>query len=129
MLIIDISLESAPLLQKYIRWTAPKAAPFDIKQDTPPLLDSMIDMFLPGSLDTDKRDFERESIVNFIRQLSQLRRESLQKGFSDSHVLYNVSALSSAYPFVSEFVVKLTSYNGKRKLTGTVKIYSSIGRT
>lgn len=101
MLIIDSSFESAPLLQNYIRWMAPKAAPFDIKYDTPPLLNNIIDIFLPASLDKEKRDFERESIVNFIRQLTQLRRESLRKGFSDSHVLYNVSALNSVYPFVS----------------------------
>lgn len=104
MLIIDTSFESAPLLQNHIRWTAPKAAPFDIKYDVPPLLDNMIDIFLPASLDMDKRDFERESIVNFIRQLTQLRRESIRKGFSDSHVLYNVSALSALYPFVSIIV-------------------------
>lgn len=103
MLIIDSSFESAPLLQKPIRWTAPKAAPFEIKFDIPPLLDSLIDIFLPASLDADKRDFERESIVNFVRELTQLRRESFRKGFSDSHVLYNVSALNTLYPFVSDY--------------------------
>lgn len=102
MLIIDSSFESAPLLQNYIRWTAPKAAPFDIKYDIPPLLDNIIDIFLPASLDSDKRDFERESIVSFVRQLTQLRRESLRKGFSDSHVLYNISSISTVYPFVSD---------------------------
>lgn len=102
MLIIDSSFESAPLLQNYIRWTAPKAAPFDIRYDVPPLLDNIIDIFLPASLDLDKRDFERESIVNFVRQLTQLRRESLRKGFSDSHVLYNISSISTVYPFVSD---------------------------
>lgn len=102
MLIIDSSFESAPLLQNTIRWRAPKAAPFEIKYDVPPLLDNLIEIFLPTSLDMDKRDFERESIVNFIRQLTQLRRESFRKGFSDSHVLYNVSALNTIYPFVSD---------------------------
>lgn len=105
MLIIDSSFESAPLLQNYIRWTAPKAAPFDTKYDLPPLLDNIIDMFLPASLDTDKRDFERDSIVNFIRQFNQLRRESFRKGFTDSHVLYNISALNTIYPFVSDLIV------------------------
>lgn len=101
MLIIDSSAESSPVLQHSIRWAVPKSAPFDIRYDVPPLLDSVIDIFLPTSLDADKRDFERESIVNFIKQITQLRRESLRKGFSDSHVLYNVSTLSATYPFVS----------------------------
>lgn len=102
MLIIDSSLESSPVLQNNpIRWAAPKSAPFDIRYDVPPLLDTLIDMFLPTTLDADKREFERDSIVNFIRQLTQLRRESLRKGFSDSYVLYNVSMLSTTYPFVS----------------------------
>ncbi|XP_055297188.1 uncharacterized protein LOC129565894 isoform X2 [Sitodiplosis mosellana] len=101
MLIIDSSLESSPMLQNNpIRWAAPKSAPFDIRYDVPPLLDTLIDMFLPTSLDADIRDFERDSIVNFIRQLTQLRRESLRKGFSDSYVLYNVSMLSTTYPFL-----------------------------
>lgn len=100
MLIIDSSLESAPVLQNPIRWTAPKSAPFNIRNDVPPLLDIMIDKFLPN-LDADKRNFERDSIVNFIRQLTEIRRESLRKGFSDSYLLYNVSMLSATYPFVS----------------------------
>lgn len=109
MLIIDSSLESSPVLQNAIRWAAPKSAPFDIRNDVPPLLDSVINTFLPTSIDPDKREFERESIVNFIRQLTQLRRESLRKGFSDSYVLYNVSMLSTTYPFVSIYVSRLCS--------------------
>lgn len=104
MLIIDSSLESSPVLQNSIRWTAPKSAPFDIRHDVPPLIDNVIEMFLPAALDADQRDSERESIVNFVRQLTQLRRESLRKGFSDSHVLYNVSTLSATYPFVSSLL-------------------------
>lgn len=105
MLIIDSSLESSPVLQNSIRWAAPKSAPFDIRNDVPPLIDSVINMFLPTDdlIDPDKREFERDSIVNFIRQLTQLRRESLRKGFTDSYVLYNVSTLSTTYPFVSRF--------------------------
>lgn len=126
MLIIDSSFESAPLLQNYIRWTAPKAAPFEIKDDVPPLLDNLIEMFLPTALDKEKRDLERESIVNFIRQLTQLRRESFRKGFSDSHVLYNVSALNTIYPFVSNSVTK---NEGCARITITIIIIcSSTGR-
>lgn len=123
MLIIDSSFESAPLLQNSIRWTAPKAAPFDIKYDIPPLLDNIIDVLLPASLDTDKREFERETIVNFIRQFTQLRRESLRKGFTDSHVLYNVSALSTIYPFVSGSIVYTISTNVSKELTCTLNTF------
>lgn len=109
MLIIDTSLESSPVLQNPIRWMAPKSAPFDIRHEIPPQIDAVIDMLLPVTLDADKRDFERESIVNFVRQLTQLRRESLRKGYSDSHVLYNVSTLSATYPFVSvSFILYVT---------------------
>lgn len=126
MLIIDSSFESAPFLQNNIRWTAPKAAPFDIKYDIPPLLDNIIDIFLPASLDSDKRDFERESIVNFIRQFTQLRRESLRKEFTDSHVLYNISSLNTMYPFVSDATF-LQKQNANNNLYRYV-IYSSTGR-
>lgn len=101
MLIVDSSLDSSPVLQNTIRWSSPKSAPFDIRYDIPPLLDTLIQMFLPTSLDMDKRQFERDSITNFIRELNQIRRESLRKEFSDSYVLYNVSMLSVTYPFVS----------------------------
>lgn len=101
MLIIDSSLESSPVLQNLIRWNAPKSAPFNIRYDVPPLLGNLIDLFLPTTLDIDKRQYERESITNFIRELNQLRRESLRREFSDSYVLYNVSMLTVTYPFVS----------------------------
>lgn len=139
MLIIDSSLESSPVLQNPIRWTAPKSAPFDIRYDVPPLLDTLIDMFLPFSLDADKREFERDSMVNFIRQLTQLRRESLRKGFSDSYVLYNVSMLSTTYPFVSlflphshcfEYLTNGTAFGSKIHFSAFVLciLYSSTGR-
>lgn len=128
MLIIDSSLESSPVLQNSIRWIAPKSAPFKIRHDIPPLIDTIIDMFLPIALDADKREFERESIINFVRQLTQLRRESIRKGFSDSHVLYNVSTLSVTYPFVSvvsnvTFTISLKRAN----LFGFI-FYSSTGK-
>lgn len=105
MLIIDSSFESSPVLPKTIRWTSPKPAPFDIRYDVPPLLNTLIDLFLPTYLDADKRQLERESIVGFIRELNQLRRECSRKGFTDSFVLYNVSMLSATYPFVSKIYI------------------------
>lgn len=101
MLIIDSSMESSPVLQNEVRWLGPKAAPFDIRYDVPLQLNALIDLFLPVSLDDDKKEFERDSITAFIRELNQLRRESLRKEFTDSYVLYNVSMLTVMYPFVS----------------------------
>lgn len=127
MLIIDSSIESSPVLQNSIRWQAPKSAPFDIRIDVPPLIHSVIDLFLPSGLDADKQDVERESIVNFIKQLTKLRRESLRKGFSDSHVLYNVSTLSATYPFVCCFCKRVSHIS--KKLIDMVHFYSSTGKT
>lgn len=127
MLIIDSSLESSPVLQNPIRWAAPKSAPFDIRYDVPPLLNTLIDMFLPNTLDEDKREFEHDSIVNFIRQLTQLRRESLRKGFSDSYVLYNVSMLSTTYPFVSQSVIHVDSIVFRNIISNLISC-SFIGR-
>lgn len=101
MLIIDSSFESAPVLQNVVRWIAPKSAPFEIRYDIPPLLDTLLDLFLPTTLSPEKKQFERESITQFIRELNQIRRESLRKEFTDSYVLYNISMLSATYPFVS----------------------------
>lgn len=100
MIIIDSSMESAPALQNPIRWLSPKSAPFDVKYDVPPLLATIVELFLPTTLEADRREFERDAIVSFIRELNQLRRESLRRGFTDSYVLYNVSTLSVSYPFV-----------------------------
>lgn len=93
-------MESAPALQNPIRWLSPKSAPFDVKYDVPPLLATIVELFLPTTLEADRREFERDAIVSFIRELNQLRRESLRRGFTDSYVLYNVSTLSVSYPFV-----------------------------
>lgn len=101
MLIIDSSMESSPVLQNEVRWLGPKSAPFDIRYDVPLQLNALIDIFLPTTLDYDKKEFERDSITAFIRELNQLRRESLRKEFTDSYVLYNVSMLTVTYPFVS----------------------------
>lgn len=112
MLIIDSSLESSPVLQNEVRWLGPKSAPFDIRYDVPLQLNALIDMFLPATLDYDKREFERDSITAFVRELNQLRRESLRKEFTDSYVLYNVSMLTVTYPFVSfaEFSIEFIGF-------------------
>lgn len=111
MLIIDSSLGSSPVLQNEVRWLGPKSAPFDIRYDVPLQLNALIDIFLPATLDYDKKEFERDSITAFIRELNQFRRESLRKEFTDSYVLYNVSMLTVTYPFVSLSEIDATFSN------------------
>lgn len=101
MLVVDSSLESAAVLQNSLRWTGPKSAPFDIRYDVPPLLDKLLEYFLPESMTLEEKFTERDNITKFIRELNQLRRESFRKEFADSYVLYNVSSLTSSYPFVN----------------------------
>lgn len=125
MLIIDSSLESSPVLQNSIRWLAPKSAPFHLRYDIPPLLDTLIDLFLPTNLVVDRRELERDLIVNFVKELNQLRRESLRKGFSDSYVLYNVSMLSITYPFVS-ITSNTFLFNKLTMVSGSEMIYFSL---
>lgn len=101
MLVIDSSLESAPVLQNSVRWTGPKSAPFQIRYDVPPQLDKLLEFFLPTNLALEQKFGERDNITRFIREFNNLRRESFRKEFADSYVLYNVSSLSFTYPFVS----------------------------
>lgn len=101
MLVIDSSLESAPVLQNSVRWTGPKSAPFQIRYDVPPQLDKLLEFFLPTNLALEQKFGERDNITRFIRELNNLRRESFRKEFADSYVLYNVSSLTFTYPFVS----------------------------
>lgn len=101
MLVVDSSLESAAVLQNSLRWTGPKAAPFEIRHDVPPLLDKLLEHFLPENLSLQQKFAERDNITKFIRELNHLRRESFRKEFADSYVLYNVSSLTASYPFVS----------------------------
>lgn len=101
MLVVDSSLESSAVLQNSLRWTGPKSAPFDIRHDVPPLLDKLLEYFLPENLALEHKFAERDNITRFIRELNHLRRESFRKEFADSYVLYNVSSLTASYPFVS----------------------------
>lgn len=100
MLVIDCSLESSPVLQNALRWSGPKSAPFQIRHDIPPQLDRLLEYFLPPNLELEQKFSERDVITSFVRDVIQLRRESIRKEFTDSYVLYNVSALTMSYPFV-----------------------------
>lgn len=109
MLVVDSSLESAAVLQNSLRWTGPKSAPFEIRHDVPPLLDELLEYFLPENLSLQQKFAERDNITRFIRELNHLRRESFRKEFADSYVLYNVSSLTASYPFVSSLNARLST--------------------
>lgn len=72
MLIIDGSTESAPVLQNAVRWKGPKAPPYRIRDDVPPLLNQLVENFLPSGLPADQRKSEKEAIVSFVKELNQV---------------------------------------------------------
>lgn len=72
MLIIDGSTESAPVLENSVRWKGPKAPPYRIRDNIPPMLNDLLDNFLPSGLGSDQKKIEKASIINFIRELNQV---------------------------------------------------------
>ncbi|XP_055618405.1 neprilysin-3 [Toxorhynchites rutilus septentrionalis] len=100
LLIIDGPTTSAHILEKPVRWHGPKAAPNDVTDTVPELLDELINVFLPPGLSIDQRQSEKKVIFNFVRDLNQIRRDYVQKDFSNSYVLNNVAALISTHPFL-----------------------------
>ncbi|KAJ6638737.1 Tubulin polyglutamylase TTLL5, partial [Pseudolycoriella hygida] len=100
MLVVDGSMETTPVLQNPVRWTGPKAAPFYIKDDYPVIIHEFLDTFLPKSMSNEYKRLEKSSIIKFIKELNGLRKDLARRDFSDSYVIYNVSALVTAYPYL-----------------------------
>jgi len=67
----------------------------------PQLLDDLLKFFLPAGLSVEQRESERQSIHRFIRELNQIRKNHIDRDFSHSYVVNNVTALAESYPFVS----------------------------
>nr|XP_029716259.1 endothelin-converting enzyme homolog [Aedes albopictus] len=100
LLIIDGPTTSAQILANPVRWQGPKAAPNDVTEDVPELLDELMNVFLPPGLSAEQRQSEKSVIFSFIRDLNQIRRDYVQKDFTNSYVLNNVTALMSTHPFL-----------------------------
>ncbi|XP_055678290.1 endothelin-converting enzyme 2 isoform X2 [Lutzomyia longipalpis] len=100
MLIIDGPTTSAPVLENTIRWMGPKAPPYKIRNDVPELLDDLMNVFLPSSLSKEQRQSEKDLIRNFVSELNRLRQHHLDRDFSNSYVVYNVTTLSATYSYL-----------------------------
>ncbi|XP_055716505.1 endothelin-converting enzyme 1 [Phlebotomus papatasi] len=100
MLIIDGPTTSAPVLENTIRWMGPKAPPYKIRNDVPELLDDLMNVFLPSSLSKEQRQSEMDLIRNFVSELNRLRQHHLDRDFSNSYVVYNVTTLSTTYSYL-----------------------------
>ncbi|GAB0087502.1 uncharacterized protein DMENIID0001_018150 [Sergentomyia squamirostris] len=100
MLIIDGPTTSAPVLENTIRWMGPKAPPYKVRKDVPELLDDLMNVFLPSSLTKEQRQSEMNLIRNFVSELNRLRQHHLDRDFSNSFVVNNVTTLTTSYPYV-----------------------------
>ena len=72
-----------------------------MSEHVPKLLDEVLKYFLPSGLSIEQRESERQSIHRFIRELNQIRRNHIDRDFSNSFVVNNISALMESYSFVS----------------------------
>uniref|UniRef100_A0A182JUX3 Peptidase M13 N-terminal domain-containing protein n=1 Tax=Anopheles christyi TaxID=43041 RepID=A0A182JUX3_9DIPT len=100
LLIIDGPNTPPNILENPVRWNGPRAPPYDV-EEVPELLEQLINTFLPLGLSSEQRQSERNLIFSFIRELNQIRRNYVQKDFTTSYVLNNVTALSNAHPFLT----------------------------
>jgi hypothetical protein len=104
----------------------PKAPQMTLRKDLPEMLDQLLLTFLPPGLTDTQRNSEIYSINKFVRELFQvrklvrlwnligiygycyllfqIRKNSVQKDFSNSYAIDNVTTLSNTYPFVSKFI-------------------------
>ncbi|KAG5672128.1 hypothetical protein PVAND_002283 [Polypedilum vanderplanki] len=112
LLIIDIPPDVSHILQNPIRWLTPKAPTFKIDEHVPALLDELLKYFLPSSLTHEQRESEREAIHRFIREHNQIRRNHVDRDFSNSYIVNNISALSEAYPFLNWSELLPVKWNG-----------------
>uniref|UniRef100_A0A182XWP8 Peptidase M13 N-terminal domain-containing protein n=1 Tax=Anopheles stephensi TaxID=30069 RepID=A0A182XWP8_ANOST len=100
LLIIDGPNTPPNILENPVRWNGPRAPPYDV-DEVPELLDELINTFLPLGLSVEQRQSERNLIFSFIRELNQIRRNYVQRDFTTSYVLNNVTALANAHPFLA----------------------------
>ncbi|XP_034484935.1 uncharacterized protein LOC117789878 isoform X2 [Drosophila innubila] len=101
LLIISGPSTSSIILENKIRWMSPKAPPNRLRQGVPKLLPDLIDQFLPNYLSYAQRIAEKDTILEFVKDLNKMQVEQSRRGFWDSSVLYNISSLQSMYPVLN----------------------------
>ncbi|XP_050338187.1 uncharacterized protein LOC126764541 isoform X5 [Bactrocera neohumeralis] len=72
LLIIGRPGTSPPILENSIRYSGPKAPPYQFKNGKYKLLKKLLDDFLPNELSSDQKSSEKETISTFIDELNQL---------------------------------------------------------
>lgn len=87
--------------QNPVRWKVPRAPVFKIELKLPKLFDRVLDFLLPNTLNEFQRQSEKREIINFVEKLNEIRKEHIDKDFSSSYVINNVSALADLNSFVS----------------------------
>jgi hypothetical protein len=60
----------------------------------------MLNFLLPSGLTSEAREDERSSIFRFIFHFMQIRKDYVDRDFSNSLVVNNVSTLMKSYPLV-----------------------------
>ncbi|XP_069969132.1 EEF1AKMT4-ECE2 readthrough transcript protein isoform X2 [Bactrocera oleae] len=101
LLIIGGPGASPLILENSIRYSGPKAPPYQFKNGEYKLLKKLLDHFLPNELSSDQKSSEKETISTFIGELNQIRMELSLRGFWNSSVLYNISSLQEMYPLLN----------------------------
>ncbi|XP_054082062.1 neprilysin-3 isoform X1 [Zeugodacus cucurbitae] len=101
LLIISGPGTSPPILENNIRYSGPKAPPYQFKNGEYKLLQKLLDDFLPSELSSGQKASEKEAISTFIDELNQIRLEHSLRGFWNSSVLYNISSLQEVYPLLN----------------------------
>ncbi|KAH8417114.1 hypothetical protein KR222_003668 [Zaprionus bogoriensis] len=101
LLIISGPSTSSIILENKIRWMSPKAPPNRLRQGIPKLLPDLLEHFLPSQLSYAQRVAEKDTILEFVKDLNKLQVEQSRRGFWDSSVLYNISSLQNMYPVLN----------------------------
>ncbi|XP_070502040.1 endothelin-converting enzyme 1 isoform X1 [Chironomus tepperi] len=112
LLIIDIPPDVHYILQNIVRFHIPKAPLIKVNENVPKLLDEVLKYFLPSGLSNEQRESERQSIHHFVRELNQIRRNHIDRDFSNSFVVNNISALMESYPFLNWLELLPMNWNG-----------------
>lgn len=88
-------------MQNPVRWKVPRAPIFKIEKELPKRFEKVIQLLLSNALNENQKLSEKREILSFIQKLNEIRKEHIDKDFSSSYVINNISELSESQPFVS----------------------------
>jgi hypothetical protein len=79
----------------------PRAPVFKIDHELSKLFERVLDFLIPSTLNENQKQTEKAEITAFIKKLNEIRKEYIDKDFSSSYVINNISMLAESNPFVS----------------------------